>query len=733
MKLKKLKLINFLSHENSEIDFDEVGKVSLIIGKHGNNPEKSNGAGKSSLIEGILYAIFERSRISENKSATLNELVRKESNGEMSVELHFELYDHTYRVTRTRDSNKNKGACNFDVLVKDKWRSIKEDKKGNTNKAILDKIGIDYKTFVSSICFQQEEVDHFVKATGSERKEIIKNILQLDKYDDYKRSAKAKVDIIKDELKSVETLLKTYVLPPGELEEKEKQLKEATKKRGLYEIERNSLSKQLEKLRTRQVLFNEQSEKKEQMSFRIFNNKKTIEKIEKAQLDAESKLNEYSKVFEIKKQDFSALQKEFDGIKDKFKTDKSEIMSAGKIASKKLKEVEEDLEKAQEACFSLRGRLKSRKQEVEKVDSHKEGSHCPTCHSKVTEDSKEEAKKALQADVDSISIRLESSEKKLETIKASQRLAASEVEKLKEKVNNYNTWIKEKNHLKARLIDVKEAGSNAKMIVEDQKSIMKENLSLLDQYLKENDKLIEEDKLIKIDSLSFEKLNKEIQEKNKQYSESNSLLSQADLSQGRLEAEITLYKNNLKKVGDLENQRLNLTKEKYYYTQLVELFGKEIPSLIIENSCNELELMTNEILDSISDMSIKLITQQENKKGELRESFEIQVQKPNLKESVFIDNLSSGEKFRVVFAIRIALSKLLVRRRGSEPIEFLFYDECLSSLDSEGIDQVIEVFRYLQKDFRHQLVITHRTELKEMFGDNIILVQCINGVSKIAS
>ena len=66
-------------------------------------------------------------------------------------------------------------------------------------------------------------------------------------------------------------------------------------------------------------------------------------------------------------------------------------------------------------------------------------------------------------------------------------------------------------------------------------------------------------------------------------------------------------------------------------------------------------------------------------------------------------------------------------------MEFLFYDECFSSLDEQGIDDVIDVFRYLKSEFAHQLIITHGTNLKDRFGDNIIVVnQNGQGISKVA-
>lgn len=733
MRLKTLRLKNFLSHKDSFLDFDSLDKVALIVGSVDDDPDASNGAGKTSILEGILYSLYERSRISDNKNATLNELVRRGSDGQMEVELCFEQDGHIYKITRTRDAKKNKGTCDFAVQTKGGWKSQKEAKKGTTNKAIISQIGLDYGTFISSVCFQQEEVDRFVKATGAERKEIIKNILQLDRYADYKLTAKAKLEVIKDELKVVEMFLTNHFIEPLELKTKEKDLEDADRKVKLFTLERDAVYRQLEKLRKEQISHNERAQRREVLQGRLKEKQEMHKKLLLGQSDALSRQEEYAKVLEEKRQEFQELQKEYQKVENTFTVTKAEIMSSGKVATKKLQDAEKALEAAQETSFSIKGELARIDKKKEEVHSHKDGSRCPTCYTLVTDDAKQNSQKALEEEAAILDSRQKTAQVKLDNAKALQRKHLAEVDDLKEKVNEYNQWVKEKNYLKTRLADLKDAGTNAKSIVDDQKSIMKEHKSLIDQYKKEIDLAEEEYSKIEVDTKAFEGLNKEIVSKNKQYDESNSLLSQTLLTKGKLEAEIQAGYMAIDKAKEYSKKRDELVKEKFYYTQLVELFGKEIPSLIIENSCAEIESIANDILSGLSDMSIRFITQQATLKGEYREAFEIQVERQSMKEPLFIDSLSNGQRFRVVLAIRIALSRLLASRRSASPVEFLFYDECFAPLDNRGIEEIIEIFKYLQKDFRHQLIITHRTDLKERFGDNVIIIKQNNDVSRIVA
>ena len=75
---------------------------------------------------------------------------------------------------------------------------------------------------------------------------------------------------------------------------------------------------------------------------------------------------------------------------------------------------------------------------------------------------------------------------------------------------------------------------------------------------------------------------------------------------------------------------------------------------------------------------------------------------------------SGGERFRVDFAIRIALSKLLAWRSGA-PLPTLFIDEGFGTQDTDGRDRIIEVLKAIEDQFECILVITHLDSIKEAF------------------
>jgi len=94
---------------------------------------------------------------------------------------------------------------------------------------------------------------------------------------------------------------------------------------------------------------------------------------------------------------------------------------------------------------------------------------------------------------------------------------------------------------------------------------------------------------------------------------------------------------------------------------------------------------------------------------------------------------SGGEAFRINFALRIALSKLLARRHGA-PLPTLIIDEGFGTQDNTGKEKVVEAINTIQDDFEKIIVITHIDELKDAFETRIQVTKTDEGsVVEVAS
>jgi len=193
-------------------------------------------------------------------------------------------------------------------------------------------------------------------------------------------------------------------------------------------------------------------------------------------------------------------------------------------------------------------------------------------------------------------------------------------------------------------------------------------------------------------------------------------------------------KAKLERCAELEIKRKEKTKllgqaskEQGIYRDLAQAFGKRgIQAMLIETALPEIEAEANNLLARMTDnrMHVKIETQRETKKGDLRETLDINIADELGTRSY--EMFSGGEAFRINFAIRIALSKLLARRAGA-PLRTLIVDEGFGTQDSHGIEKIKEAISSIQDDFDKILVITHIAEFRDAFPTRIEVIKTAEG------
>ena len=202
------------------------------------------------------------------------------------------------------------------------------------------------------------------------------------------------------------------------------------------------------------------------------------------------------------------------------------------------------------------------------------------------------------------------------------------------------------------------------------------------------------------------------------------------VKQGVLERQIERCTALEEEVGQQERQRGGLLDERSVYDELAAAFGKNgIQALVIETAIPQLQADANEILGRLTEnrMSLKLQVQEgrrDSRTGLPSEELEIKIADELGTRSY--ETFSSGEAFRINFALRIALSRLLARRSGA-PLPILFIDEGFGSLDRAGQDRLTEAIQSIQDDFQKIIVITHIEEIKEVFSARIEVTKTGSG------
>jgi exonuclease SbcC len=190
----------------------------------------------------------------------------------------------------------------------------------------------------------------------------------------------------------------------------------------------------------------------------------------------------------------------------------------------------------------------------------------------------------------------------------------------------------------------------------------------------------------------------------------------------------------------LENLQLQLTEQKQemqvakrqhrVYQELAQAFGKNgIQALMIENVLPQLEAETNQILSRLSanQLHVQFVTQRAStskKATKLIDTLDILI--ADARGTRPYETYSGGEAFRINFAIRLALAKLLAQRAGTA-LQMLIIDEGFGTQDAEGCDRLIAAINAIASDFACILTVTHMPHLKEAFQARIEVSKTARG------
>jgi exonuclease SbcC len=202
--------------------------------------------------------------------------------------------------------------------------------------------------------------------------------------------------------------------------------------------------------------------------------------------------------------------------------------------------------------------------------------------------------------------------------------------------------------------------------------------------------------------------------------------SEASAAHNKVERELAVWEAKLAdcarcavEAAARREERGAAEKDRANFEELARIFGRNgIQALIIENAIPEIENEANLLLARLSDnnMRVAFRTQRDLKNQSVAETLDIDI--ADELGTRKLECFSGGESFRVHFAIRIALSKLLTRRAGA-PLQTLIIDEGFGSQDSQGRDRLVEAIHAVQDEFEKILVITHIDELKDAFPTRI--------------
>jgi exonuclease SbcC len=253
----KLQVRGFLSYRDPvTIDLSEI-ELACISGH--------NGAGKSSLLDAITWALFGQAR--RRDDALINSAV---DTAEVSLEFDYE--GNRYRVLRTKKRGKT-ALLEFNIQDEDSvWKVLTEHTLGETEKKIERTLRMNYETFTNASFILQGKADQFTQQPPGKRKEILSSILGLEMWEEYRQSAaeqrradERRLSEVEGQLKEIETELAEEGARRERLSALEKELRQLSENHKTKEEYYQSMLRRAAEVESEKARLNDLAKQLEQL------------------------------------------------------------------------------------------------------------------------------------------------------------------------------------------------------------------------------------------------------------------------------------------------------------------------------------------------------------------------------------------------------------------------------------------------------------------------------------
>jgi len=180
--LTTLKLVHWKSHEKTEVTFSRG--TNVIIGPM--------GAGKTSLMEALCFALFGTFPAMKAKRVKLEEVIMQlpEKHSDAKVEATLEMDGKKYVIERTIGKDGSKA-----FLLE--GNRLVETGPARVNEAVCRLLKTDYDLFSRAIYAEQNNIDAFLTLGKGERKAQMDGLLGLDKFEKARTSAQTAANRLK--------------------------------------------------------------------------------------------------------------------------------------------------------------------------------------------------------------------------------------------------------------------------------------------------------------------------------------------------------------------------------------------------------------------------------------------------------------------------------------------------------------------------------------------------------
>jgi len=696
MILRSLSLRNFRKFKSAEIEFPDgiVGVIGL------------NGVGKSTIFEAVAWALYgstaARTPVGEIKR------VGASPSESCKVELNFLFGGNDYRVIREVNSK----SSNATLIVNGK--TIANGSEG-VNKYVEKLLGMDYKSFFTSVYAKQKELNVLSTMRPHERRPLILGMLGIDAVDDIIKN-------IRDDAKNKKNVLDRLKLELLDKDGKPKVEKLRRENDNLID-EKDKISGKIHKI--------EEKLEKEKEELLILEKKQEEKKLRYE--DISKSIEELDKIKEkyLKKKN---LEKEIKEIKEKIK-DRKERLKIEKEKAAKYEGIDEEIKKVEDKIEEISSELDAIKKERNEKETFKEykkkeileiekrrkeienlgpDAKCPTCE-RVLKDHYYNLLENFSREIEKIEKETSLLSEQIEKIEEEQKVIEKKLDALRKKNKYLSEERRESDKINTTIRNILEEIEKEEKNLEEKSKELEEIKDVSFEEEEYERKVVEKRKAYEEYQLALKEYNNKKDENNKLKLELEKIKGNKNL----LEQKIESIKEQIKSLEEIRKKIESETIDLEYLQLLVEIMTSFRTDLI-SRIRPMLSAYASEFFERLTDGKYKLI--------ELDEEYNIRILDNG--ETYGIKRFSGGEEDLANLCLRLAISEI-VSERADRQFNFIILDEIFGSQDNIRRQNILQALNALSSKFRQIFLITHIDDIKNFMENVIYVVENEDGTSYI--
>ena len=762
--ITKVRLVNWRSHLNSELDF--ASGTNALLGHI--------GSGKSSVLDSICFAFFGTFPALQSKKLKLDEIIMNKpvEKDRAEVEVHFQTDNTQYSVKRVIE--KRKGTTYSEI--RENGKLLEAPSTQRVNEIVEKALKINYELFNKAIYAEQNSLDYFLTIPRGQRMKKIDELLMISKFEKARANATSLANklmerklgkqsvIEQSNTEAIEQAAQEVIISMNKLtldkEILQKKLESTVNEKSRIEMESHELAKIVESLQILQTEENSIRSVLDEISMSVNSLEKVVRTAEPSEIERELKslnriIQGFEEVLYDKQRHYSKLQEQTAKAKTevellkhekierlekelaeqiKIKIDFQELEKlVGDNVEKSLDEKKLELEKYVGEAEALKMKIKEHQDALEQLSSL--GAKCPICEHKLSEEKKiilvKQKKSQLENFLDALSKTVKKREKSSKDLKELE-VAAKDIDRLMVQIKDVDGLKKDlesyKNILAVQAEEYVKLNKETKQLEIESREVQrkfnemvkrKQEVEILylraREYIEKSKRLEEFTSKRRIIMKRIEEIENKLAGKGIGTLEKELRLLIAD------ERELSIKIQNTDEIIKEKGQRLNefektlavINKGRSEVQRLDKLVSDlQIFSQALEQTQIELRKeFVSTVNYAMNNIWQTLYTYQDfsNIRLSVEEGDYILQLQNRIGEWGDVEGMASGgERSLASLALRIAFSLVLAPQ-----LRLLILDEPTENLDSKAISELAVTLRERISDFINQtFLITHTPELE---------------------